>query len=192
MTYRSFSILYSPMAILFLFSALFLAACEGPVGPEGPPGPQGAAGATGATGAAGEQGPPGNANVQSLTVTLRTSDFQQRGQTGEIAEYPASIVTREIHERGVILAYTDEGTGGRQFFPLPRYYNDGVIEVTYTFVVGGTAVIIRRPSGVSPVASQLSGWRVRFVAIAPSGVPMLGDVDQADYKAVMEALMGTH
>jgi len=192
MTSRSLYTLFASTSVLFLCSALFLAACEGPVGPEGPPGPQGAAGAAGATGATGEQGPPGNANVQSLTVSLRASDFRQESQNLEVAAYQASMVTREVHERGVILAYTDLGSNGQVFYPLPIYFNSGQVELSFASALGSALVTILRPSGTQPLASQFSGHRVRFVAIAPSAAPMLEDVDLSDYKAVMNALAGTH
>ena len=192
MTSRSLHTLFSSKGVLFLFFALFLAACEGPVGPEGPPGPQGAAGETGATGATGEQGPTGNANVQSLTVNLRGSDFRQVSQSLEVAEYAASMITREVHERGVILAYTDLGSNLQVFYPLPIYFNSGEVELSYASTLGSAIVTILRPSGTQSLASQFSGHRVRFVAIAPSAAPMLGDVDLADYDAVMKALTATH
>lgn len=173
-------------AILFLLAALFLSACEGPVGPEGPAGPQGGTGERGATG---EQGPPGNANVQSFTVTLRTSDFQV-SEFLEVAGWSSGLITREIHERGVVLAYTDLGSGGEEFYALP--FSLGEINLSYATEVGTVFVIIQRPRGSSPRASVFDGDRIRFVAIAPAATSLLDEVDKADYKAVMNALSTAH
>ena len=167
--------------------ALFLFACEGPVGPEGPAGPQGATGARGDTGEAGETGPPGNANVQSFTVTLQTDHFTAEGSV-EQAGYMATFITREIHERGVILAYTDLGSNEDEWYALPITFGGGDVTLTYASLVGGFVVLILRGPGIPPRASVFNGDKIRVVAIAPSATSMIKGVDTQDYAAVMRAL----
>lgn len=84
------------LIVLFIFSALLVAACAGTQGPQGPQGPQGASGGQG------EQGPPGEAGSPG-----------PQGPEGPAGE-PASILA----DRYFSLAITDDAGESKNGAPL--------------------------------------------------------------------------
>lgn len=141
---------------VFLLIAFIAVGCEGPTGPEGPEGPQ---------------GPPGAANVETETFTVQESDFSSEGDNIEAAEYPTNIITSEVADEGVVLAYTDVGASGGAWLALPWTLpadENLTVEITYVFAEGAFGLMVMRPEGYGPVAEVLDGARVKVVAIPPS------------------------
>ncbi|MDE2958136.1 MAG: hypothetical protein OXU68_14180 [Bacteroidota bacterium] len=104
----------------------------------------------------------------------------------ETAFFETSLVTSSVMTRGAVLAYTDFGTSGQAWTPLP--YVLGTVSMTYIYGEDFVAVFIARPAGNNRVARIFDGDRVRFLVMTPAGAARLKDVDKEDYEAVMDAL----
>ncbi len=170
--------------LLPLFSlALILTACEGPTGPEGPAGPQGAQGAAGERGPEGPQGLSGGSNMAMFSFTLAEDDFTDN-QGVELAAYAAPLITADVVENGVVLAYSDLGSDGDLWVPLPVLF--GALSQTFTYAEGSFGILISRPNTAPPQASVFDGDQIRVVTFSSAGVQKLDGVDTEDYEAVME------
>ncbi len=167
--------------------ALILTACEGPTGPEGPAGPQGAQGTAGERGPEGPQGLPGGSNMAMFSFTIAEDDFTDSDPPGiEIAAYAAPLITADVVENGVVLAYTKPHDGGGIWFLLPTFF--GAISYTFTYDVGLFGIVISRPNDAieEPQAHRYDGDQIRVVTFSSAGAQKLDGVDTEDYEAVME------
>ncbi len=163
--------------------ALALTACEGPTGPEGPAGPQGAQGAAGERGPEGPQGLSGGSNMAMFSFTLAEDDFTDN-EGIELAAYAAPLITADVVENGVVLAYSDLGSDRDFWVPLPVFL--GTLSQTFTYAEGSLGILISRPNAAPPQASVFAGDQIRVVTFSSAGAQKLDGVDTEDYEAVME------
>ena len=163
-----------PRTAWLLILAILITGCEGAEGPAGPVGPQG------------EQGPPGNANVQSFTITLATADFTASGPSLEAASYTAPQLTQAVVDGGAVLAFTDIGSGADAWIALP--FIAASVNMTYVVTAGALGIFLSRPSGAPRVASLFNGFRVRVLVIPPAQAARLSGVDVSNYEAVRSAM----
>jgi hypothetical protein len=159
--------------LVFSFLALTFSSCEkeGPVGPVGP---------TGATGATGENG---NANVVS-TIFVSTNWVYQTPYWVQTFTNPA--ITRDIVDRGAVLAYLQLSNGGYSqlpvtFYPDPSYSTS--IEVSY--VVGKVSLILNDSDQTQP--NQPGVWTFKIVVISASGKMKNPNLDYSNYQEVVKA-----
>lgn len=165
--------------------ALVLLGCEGPEGPAGLAGPQGEAGLAGPQG---ETGPPGATNINSITFALTEAGFTNSGSTEGFTRAMPTI-TSAVVSGGVVLAYTDLGSGGSAWTALPFSITTGGLTATLTFgyAVGSFSVIIVKNTNAS-LASVYAGQLVRVVIIPPASASALSRIKTEDYEAVRGAL----
>jgi len=143
----------------------------------------------GINGKDGATGATGNANVTSSnTVTLNnwTEDFNDGVNYSFHSTVSWASITQAIKDKGVVMAYADDGAGGWIALPYTDagddYYS---MTVNFSFKVGSVDIIINGFDDITPyVASDWNGTVVRIVAIASSSRMAHPDVDLKNYNEV--------
>ena len=153
--------------LLLLFGLLFTA-CEGPEGAVGPQGPQG------------PQGPPGSVDVQAVTFTLTPSGFTG-GAGAEQFNRNIPELTASVANNGIVMAYTDLGTGSVWFaLPFSRAPGSSLETLTYAFAPGQFAFIALSVPATT-LANSYDGHRIRVVLIPSSEAASKTDLDYSNY-----------
>lgn len=174
--------------LVFILGLVFVLACEGPVGPEGPmglQGEQGEQGEKGEKGDTGDDGQDGNANIATVTFTIKASDYSpfRDPETGEIvldfAAYQVPEITDEVATNGAVIGYWGVIN---VWWILP--FNG----IDFTFVNELIEVRMLRDSFGTSLVKNLENSQLRFVIIYPPSMNALDGIDLNDYDAVMEAL----
>ena len=159
-----------------LCAMLFAVSCRGPQGPMGPEGPQ---------------GPNGNANVQSSTLTVRSSDWYWDNTSWRVdIEYQA--INAQIDDYGAVLVYMNNGNTWRQL-PMTFYYS--LTENNETNYYSSSLEVSTYQDGVSIFWTEndfYDGYRpddhdFKIVVIAASVFENRSDVDYSNYEAVKAA-----
>ena len=141
----------------------------------------------------GPKGDPGNANVASSTLTIKSSDWQWLEQYGQwMVTIDFAAINNNVYNHGAVLVYMDvEGTWSQ--VPLTYYYyeiNGG--ETSFYEASIETATL--NDGGVRLFWTESDYWNVRpethefkVVAIEASVYKDRSDVDYSDYEAVKTA-----
>ncbi len=178
------------MAIVFAFT-IALTGCKKDAGPKGDKGDKGDAGVNGTNGT---NGTNGNANViASTTFTLNnwTSNFDDGINFNYSASASWAGITQAIVDKGVVVVYFDDGSGG--WVALPYSYAEDTYSSTtinFSFSVGMVAVEYTGfdDSG-SFGASALNGLlAIRIVAISASNREAYPNVNWSNYNEVKAVL----
>ncbi len=139
---------------------------------EGPAGPAGAKGADGAD---------GNANV------IASSEFVPTWSSGTAtwsSNVTAPMITQDIVDYGVVMAYVKSGTRWTALPSTGFFYFDDVL--TYTFDVNKITLFYYNTSGTLP--NSPAGNTFRIVAISASNLAKYPDTDWRDYNQACKVL----
>lgn len=124
--------------------AVFGTGCEGPVGPAGP---------------------AGTANVETTIIRVNDIDF-----SSQRAVYNLDVVTQDVADEGVVLAYTDFRTN-EGWTPMPLSLlltSDGdILRFSFSYEPGQLMLWWSATSSY-PFEDLIDGWRVKVVAVPPS------------------------
>ena len=151
----------------------------------------------------GPKGDPGNANVSSSTVTIKSSDWQWQSQYGQWMveiDYPA--INNNVYNYGAVLVYMDvDGTWSQ--VPLTYYYQDYITDEE------GQEVVINCAASIEVATLNDGGLRLfwtesdfydgyqpqtrdyKIVAIEATVFESRSDVDYSSYEAVKTAFQLT-
>lgn len=153
--------------VLALMSVFVMASCKGP------------------------KGDPGNANVGSSTVLVRSSDWYWENTSWRV-DIDYAAINVDIHDYGAVLVYMNVGDTWRQL-PMTFYYTD-VVEGQTIYCSSSLEVSSYR-NGVSIFWTEndfYDGYRpdehrFKIVVIAASYYASRTDVNYSDYEAVKTA-----
>jgi len=176
----------------------------GPMGPEGPRGPSGDDGrdglhcwdlngngigdkdedTNGDGGYSAEDCQGSGVRVTAVTFTLNGSLFSA-GTTVETYVRNTPEITEGILSGGLVVAYTDLGSGGEGWWSLPLVVPTSLSSITlgFAYEVGLIAIQISKPSTNTQYASVFDGQQIKAIII-PSTIAAKGGVDYSDYEAV--------
>lgn len=131
-------------------------------------------------GAPGAQGPEGNANViGSNTVT--TSNWTLNSGIMYYTTLTSSNITQAIVDKGVVLVYEGDGSGG--YFALP--YTFGIESSTFDFDLGFVNIYITNTDASTPANPGSRTYRI--VTITSRAMIAHTDVDFKNYVSVKKA-----
>ena len=188
--------IYKKHHLLLLIPAFVLyIGCEGPTGPAGAPGSAGSTGAPGAIGETGPEGPAGQdgaVNSQVILFTINAGDFVELSELIEDAAFSFPEITASVLSNGLVLAYTDLGSGEMFWFPLPLVLpidENNLVTQSFAYSLSTLEILLTRSSVVSPpTASIFDGDVIRVVIVDGAGKTGLDGVSLDDHDAVMKAL----
>ncbi len=158
-----------------LMAVFFMASCRGPMGPEGP------------------AGQDGNANVQSSTVTVKSSDWYWDNNTSWRVDIEYQAIDVDIDNYGAVLVYMNSSNTWRQL-PMTFYYSQ-TDDNGQTSYYSSSLEVSTYENGVSIFWTEndfYDGYRpdehdFKIVVIAASSYESRPDVDYSDYNAVKAA-----
>ena len=136
----------------------------------------------------GPKGDPGNANVKSSTVTVRSSDWYWDNTSWRVdIEYKA--IDADITDHGAVLVYMDSNGTWRQL-PMTFYYSQ--VEDGVEYFYSSSLEVSTYDEGVSIFWTEnnfFDGYRpddhdFKIVVIAASEYNSRSDVDYSSYEAV--------
>jgi hypothetical protein len=103
-----------------------------------------------------------------------------------VEDYTRSVpeITPQIASSGIVLVYTDLGSGQDAWWTLPLTlpFSGGSISITYAFAAGELSIQILKASPEF-YADVIDGFRMRVVLIS-LGPMSKAPVDHSDYEAV--------
>ena len=175
MQQRVRGIVYS--CVVLMVCCLVLS-CQGPAGP------------------AGTNGKDGNANVQFVSFTLTSSNWQQgTGTSRQVFTYTRNIsqIKSDVANNGAVLVYQSSDGSVWRALPFSQVYsqtNNWSFEFGVFVGAGALGLTIRDTDPNNPGLPALAASRYRVVIIAPSPITTakLKNVDVKNYDAVVAAL----
>ena len=143
----------------------------------------------------GAQGPPGRDGVANIVVvarTIRSADFEVGGASSfAIASYTIPELTRQISERGAVLAYI-RGAGYSVWSSLPysiTIVGGGTLLLSHSHSERFFALTIDAAVVTSRTANLFDRDTIRMGLIPPGqGMAALEHVDVTNYSAVSRLL----
>src|SRR5690554_3230909 len=188
---------------------------QGPVGPQDPVKPQGPEGPRGPSGEDGRDGlhcwdlngngigdenedanndgeysaedcQGSGVRVTAVTFTLNGSLFSSK-TTVETYVRNTPEITEDVLSGGLVVAYTDLGTGGEGWWSLPLVLPTtlSAVSLGFAYEVGIIAIQISKPNTSTRYASVFDGHQIKAIII-PSAIVGKRGIDYSDYEAVAE------
>lgn len=159
---------------------------KGDKGDPGAPGGNGANGQQGATGEKGDKGEPGTANViYSEWFTPSSGNWQKVSDINYTYALEESRITQEIVDRGVVLAYSRQGTNSASYL-LPLTLTTSSSISNYNVGMSFGNVIINFLELLEPSGQPANNLQFRYVII-PGGVQARVNLDYSNFDAVAKA-----
>ena len=169
------------------------AGATGATGAQGPKGDTGATGATGATGPVGPAGPAGTGGGGTTTtnviysdwLTPAVTDWQKVTEKNYIFGTSEGKSTQEIIDKGVVLAYTRQTSGGPAYLlPLMLETNSGLTNYNTSIAVGKINITFVELLDIQ--GKPATGLQFRYVII-PGGVKSRANIDYSNFDEVAKA-----
>lgn len=165
-------------SLLFLFTAIFLTSCEGPIGPEGPPGPAGADG-------------------QALLGSIFETDpinFTPQNEYSYLFGFPSDF---EIYDGDIVLVYilweqasTDNGgtTDVWRLLPQTVVLDDGVLQYNYDHTTADVKIFLEGNTDFNNLLPAETDNQIFRIAVVPAAFAQNKNIDVTDFNAVMNSL----
>lgn len=165
-------------SLLFLFTAIFLTSCEGPIGPQGPPGPAGADG-------------------QALLGTVFETDpinFTSNNDYSYLFQFPSDF---EIYDGDVVLVYilweqasTNDGgtTDVWRLLPQTVVLDDGILQYNFDHTTSDVKIFLEGTTDFNNLLPAESENQIFRIAVLPASFAKNNNIDVTDFNAVMKSL----
>jgi hypothetical protein len=164
--------------LLFLFTAIFLTSCEGPVGPEGP------------------QGLPG-ADGQALLGSVFETDpinFAPANDYSYLFQFPTNF---EIYDGDLVLVYilweqTSTNDGGTvdvwRLLPQTVVLDDGVLQYNFDHTTADVKIFLEGTTDFNNLLPAETDNQIFRIAVIPAAFAKNNNIDVTDFNAVMKSM----
>lgn len=165
-------------SLLFLFTAIFLTSCEGPIGPQGPPGPAGADG-------------------QALIGTVFETDpitFTSDNDYSYLFQFPTDF---EVYDGDVVLVYilweqSSTNDGGTvdvwRLLPQTVALSDGILQYNFDHTTSDVRIFLEGTTDFNNLLPAESENQIFRVAVVPAALAKNKNIDVTDFNAVMKSM----
>ncbi len=158
---------------------------NGANGATGPTGPKGDTGATGATGPAGSSSSNSSTVIYSDWFTPAVADWQKITEKNYIYGITEAKATQEIIDKGVVLAYSRQISGGPAYLlPLMLETSSGLTNYNTSIAVGKINITFVELLDIT--GKPTTGLQFRYVII-PGGIKSRANIDYTNFNEVAKA-----
>ena len=164
--------------LLFLFTAIFLTSCEGPIGPEGPPGLDGADGET----------------LLGSIFETDPINFTSANDYSYLFQFPSNF---EIYDGDVVLVYilweqASTNDGGTvdvwRLLPQTVVLDDGVLQYNFDHTTADVKIFLEGTTDFNALLPAETDNQIFRIAVIPAAFVKNNNIDVTDFNAVMKSM----